>query len=474
MALDDEDEAPLPQGTASPALQEFPDVFTHPAAKEWASEAATRLNDYFQRRQLAENAAAVGQDFVNNVDQFKSGLVSMVQSDPHAVHVALDLVPSTVSALINGMPNAPGNSDEHHAALTGHMQSEIAAAAVTSAAESHEGVARALLGNERIQSVLGDAVGPLGVYTDMQAAARQRDQEADRGQAQAAQVEIADNSARNYIGALVDPNNGKPRSPPGWNQAVMADNKVPPQLKVDLFDVHERLGTNGDAQTDPHALMAMVQQMAQGQTRQNAIYPMLGNNLSLADAGTLFAAAGNQKTIQTLDATLQAAARQIAPNGDIGETRALGRFINWLIPAWGRGGSIDPRDEDYIIPSGDETDAYRFWNSFRVNGDDLIGGSIPGTSSGLDPTNTADRPSLSEIFGRGRVPPVRMPTIQHPPKEKSELHAGNEPLQPLPMIPSGGNPLSPPGANPKPIGGTESGDFFQRKIREGGGGKERA
>ncbi len=288
MALDDsDDQAPPQPGAPSPALAEFQNVFSHPEAKDWAGEVTTRLNDYFQRRQIADSANAAGQQFVQDIDQFKGGLVKMVQQDPHAVHTALDIVPPTLSALISNMPNQPANAEDHHAALVGHMQGEIATAAITSAAETHEGTARALLGNDRIQDVLGDAAGPLGIYIDMQAAARVRDQRADAGQAQAAHIELADQSARNYLDALVDPNTGNPRSPPGWNQAVLADNRVPPAMKVELFNAHEQLGANGDAITDPHAVMDLVGRMARGQATQRDLYPMIGNNLSMSDAGYL-------------------------------------------------------------------------------------------------------------------------------------------------------------------------------------------
>lgn len=229
-APQDEDQPAPPQpGDASPALQDFRSAFTHPEAQDWANEVSTRLNDYFQRRQIADEANATGQQFVQDVDQFKSGLVNMVQADPSAVHTALDLVPPTMGAIINNMPGGPPDAaEDHHTALVGHMQSEIAAAAITRAAETNTGMAKALLGNDRIADVLGDNATHLGTYIDMQAAARMRDAAAARGQNAVAHQEIADQSARNYIGALVDPNNGNPRSPPGWNQAVMADDRVPP------------------------------------------------------------------------------------------------------------------------------------------------------------------------------------------------------------------------------------------------------
>src|SRR6266581_9197291 len=88
-----------PAGSPSPALQNFKDAFTQPDAQDWSQEVTTRLNDYFQRRQIASDNMAAGQNFVSNMDQFKSGLVDMVQSDPNAVHTALDIVPPTMAGI---------------------------------------------------------------------------------------------------------------------------------------------------------------------------------------------------------------------------------------------------------------------------------------------------------------------------------------------------------------------------------------
>src|SRR5216684_2420130 len=154
--LPEDDEQQQPAGSPSPALQDFKNTFTHPDAQDWAGEVTTRLNDYFQRRQIAADNMAAGQNFVNDIDQFKSGLVSMVQSDPNAVHTALDIVPPTLASVISSMPNAPDDAEDHHAALTSHLQSEIAAAAVTSAAFKDAGLAHGMLDNPRIADVLGD------------------------------------------------------------------------------------------------------------------------------------------------------------------------------------------------------------------------------------------------------------------------------------------------------------------------------
>src|SRR5688572_29865927 len=186
--MGDEELLDLP-AAPSPALQQFREVFSEPGAapeaREWAAEVTTRINDYNQRRSLADANAAAGQQFVADIDGFKSGLVSMVQNDPNAVSLALDLVPTTVGML-------GGASD-----LTAHMQVEIAAAAVTSLAEWDGGAARALLSDDRIAGLLGENVAPLGTYISMQEAARARDDAAHAVRLARAAEETSDLSARN-------------------------------------------------------------------------------------------------------------------------------------------------------------------------------------------------------------------------------------------------------------------------------------
>src|SRR5579859_6759653 len=423
MALEDaapEDQTPAaPQpGDPSAPLQDFRDAFTHPEAQAWAGEVTTRLNDYFQRRQIADEANATGQQFVQDVDQFKSGLVNMVKADPSAVHTALDIVPPTMGALISNVPGGPpADAEDHHNALVGHMQAEIAAAAITSAAETNTGVAKALLANDRIAGVLGDGAQHLGTYIDMQAAARERDAAAARGQNAVAQAEIADKSARNYIGAMVDPNTGKPRSPPGWNQAVMADDSVPPADKVALFNAHEQLGRNGDAETDPHVAMDLVNRAANGQATQRDVYPHLGARVSLADADTLIGAIRSPTYIRQINDTIQSARQVIAPDGDIAQTRALGRYVSWMLPQLRTGAPVDPMHESWVGQAAP---------AFQVNGDDLVARPVQ-----------PNRPSLGQIF------------------------AGNE-LRPLPM-----NPGPADSVLNRPVTPMEQQDrFFTRKLEE--------
>lgn len=343
------------RGAPAPMLQEFEAAYDQPgaspAAQEWAGEVTTRLNDYFQRRQIADDTEAAGQQFVADLDGFKSGLVSMVTNDPHAVNVALDLVEITPSML--------GDNGD----LTAHMQGEVAAAAITSAAEQDESLARSFLANPRIQTVLGENAAALESYIGIQAQARAVDQQAQADELRERAFAAADRSAVNYLGALHDPVSGALRFPPGWNQAVMADRSLPPAAKVAVSGLYNRLREEGDAPaSNPYLILDAAQAVASGQSPTVASLALeAGRGLTIADAmlllgGTGPVSLGMRREFGQLASTLNAAQQLLSPpeNGAAGE-RAFGRFTDWLMGEYrARGpGSLNINNENAILTGGE-------------------------------------------------------------------------------------------------------------------------
>lgn len=340
----------VPGGAASPALQAFRGVFTAPGAQQWADEAATRLNDYFQRRRIATENSAAGQNFVQDLSGFRQGLVDMVQADPHAVHVALDLVPHSVDALISTMPSMPEDALGHHAAITRDIQREIAHSAVTALAERDDGQARALLDNERLGAVLSDdAKQALGSYISMQSVARAMDGKAQQDAAVANRQRVADQSALNYLRALHDPQTDGVQFPPGWNQGVIADNALPPGHTGEVTAAYSRLRVDGDAtQSDPF----LVSRLLNGAGSPTEVIGHVGGDLRLADAlhlGELLKPenAGHR---EVLNAALQQGEQVLAApaNGRAGE-EAYRRYVNWVLPAARAGAVLDPGSNDYAL-----------------------------------------------------------------------------------------------------------------------------
>lgn len=409
------DEAPPPPAAQSPALQEFQEAFTTPVAREWSGEVSARLNDYFTRRQIADDNTEAGDNFVHDLNTFKTGFVNMVQADPHALHTALDIVPPTVSALMSAMPNQMENPDEHHANLAGHIQGEIATAAITRMAETHEGAARGMLNDPRVKDILGDNAGVLDNYITAQAGARQIDHEAQVEQLQAHAALAASNAAVRYLGALHDPSSGSTQFPDGWNQAVLKDPALPPEVKSGITSVYDRLRGQGDAEaSDPSVIVDAIRRAASGAPPPaGELLSHAGGDLTLADALMLArklsvspaAKVEAEKMMETIDTV----GSQIAtPEYGIAGARAYGRFINWFAGEYARQGasSLNPQSDRWMLNPevpGNPIDR------FRPTGSDLVG--IEQLASFADKVNmsVAKRPTLDSIF-RGRSREAKEPS----------------------------------------------------------------
>lgn len=402
----DDSEGPLPAAAKSPVMQEFQDVFTHPAAREWAGEMATRINDYTTRRQIADDNIAAGENFVHDLGAFKSGLVSGVQNDPFFVHTALDLVDPTMRALSASMPNAPAGAD---AAIARSIQGEIATAAITALAETHEGTARGMLADERIAGLLGEAVGPLDHYIGAQAKARATDHQAAAERQAAHQALATDTTATNYLSTLLDPSSDTVQFPNGWNQGVLKDPALPPAAKAGVLGIYDRLRANGDIETsDPLVITNAIRRAANGEPPTAAeILSGAGATLTLKDALSLSRKLSLSPSAMVeargMQVTLDAARRQIAPPeyGAAGQ-EAFGRFVHWFVGEYDRMGpsSLNPQSENWLLASAGEMPGADPISRFMPNGTDVVLGLGPQAAI----ENTADRPSLRDIFG-GR--PVR-------------------------------------------------------------------
>jgi hypothetical protein len=406
--MDEERELPPPAAAQSPVLQEFAGIFTNPAAKEWAGEMAARINDYTTRRQIADDNIAAGENFVADMDQFKSGLISGVRSDPFFVHTALDLVTPTLRALTGAMPNAPEDVDAHNAALAGHMQREIATAAVTMLAETHEGAARGMLADQRIAGLLGDAVQPLDGYIGAQAQARAIDREAEARNVAAYEALAADTTATNYLASLIDPISNTVQFPPGFNQGVLADPRLPPPVKAGVLGVYERLAANGDIErSDPYVVTAAIRRAANGEPPPaGELLQHAGADLTLKDALSLTRklsiSPAAKIEAQQMMATLDTARRILSPPeyGAAGQA-AYGRFADWFLDEYDRRGpvSLNPASPNWILGGTDVAGSDPV-SRFMPSGTDVVLGIRP--QSRLD--NTIDRPSLHDIFGGRPLP----------------------------------------------------------------------
>lgn len=418
--FDDEPDAPAP-GAMNDTLNQFRQQFTDPDARAWADETATRLDDYVQRKQISDAATAAGDNFVNNLDQFKSGLVNMVQKDPFAVDTALSLVRPTVGVMVNNVAGHPPEQlADQHEQISTHIEQTIAGAAVRSMAEQHEDTARSML--DKVGGLLDDGDRQaLDGYIGVQARARDLDAAAQQRQ-QAQQQSITEqNTSLGYLGALVHPDTGQVQFPPGWAQRVLSDQRVGPQASAQLIDTYGRLWKDGDVQSSNPLLVHQVAQQIASDTppQMSELMFHIGRGMTAADALTLSYGAqpgteDNKDERNQLAATLDAAKRTLAPpeNGPAGMA-AFEKFTDWLMPAYRKAGpgALNPQSPNYLFGEGDDQDKSLFWKYFAPRLDDVVNGQVPGAADrgiarmyGFN--KTQDGITLDDIFNRGRGAPA--------------------------------------------------------------------
>lgn len=356
--------------------------------QQFADEATARINDYVQRRDLADANRAAGEAFVANLGEMQQNYVGLVRDDPTAVHLALDLARLSTRAMVETVPNA---DPAHVDTIAGDMEREIARAAVGRLAEVDDGAARSMLGDSRLSALLPDEDrNHLSGYISAQSAARKIDNQAAARMAERAQAQQIDGRAWNYLAALADPETGAVSTPPDWAKTLIADPALPPPVKAGLLDIYGRIERDGDAvATDPVVASRLVAALAgDGRVPPSEILTQAGDTMRLADALTLARMAGDpaqRGRIGAMAETLGEAERQLAPpeNGPAGQI-AYERFVNWLLPAVRGGANLDPGSQDYLL-------AGNRLQSFAPRATDAVVASVQ--------TDIQNRRPLADIFG---------------------------------------------------------------------------
>ncbi len=289
------------------------------------------------------------------------------------------------------MPNAPTGVD---ADLGRHMQSEIAAAAVTMLAETHEGAARGMLADKRIAALLGESATPLGEYIGAQAKARAIDLSAEAEAFQANEMVAADMTATDYVASLIDPASGAMQFPPRFNQDILADPRLSPPVKAGVLTVYDRLRMSGDLEkSDPLVITDAIRRAANGEPPDaGELLQQAGVTLTAHVAVALtrklsLSPVAQVEAQQMMDAMDMVASRIATPEYGIAGARAYGRFVNWFVGEYARQGpgSLNPRMDNYMFnPDIPGNPVERF----TPTGSDLIGERV-----------AAQRPSLQDIFG---------------------------------------------------------------------------
>jgi hypothetical protein len=397
MDEEEQQEAPQPAApTPNPQLADFVGSFQTDAGQDWAAKAAARVQAHMDIQAAAQAQDDARQQFIGNLAQTKQNLVGLARSQPTSADLALDLADITMQ----GLTEAHGQSPEAHVALLGHMQEEIAHAAIQGYAGLDENTARQKLNDSRLTGLIpDDQKAALDTYISNMANLRRVDDSARQQEIARQHMMASGQGAREWLSGLTEPTTGQLWFPDNWGQRMLADPRISPDDKAGLHRAYQNLLANGDPQTsDPYVVTDLLRRSAL--PPQDPDHPMagdvlahVGDALSLADAQFVgskigpqpaAARAGTQKLVDAMDDA----------EAQIGNRNAYGRFVDWFLPAARNGGSLDPGSKDYLLTP-------ERMARFQPNGDDVIG---PAVQVAAD-----DRPSLFDIFAGKRRPSQEVP-----------------------------------------------------------------
>lgn len=390
MADDTEEWQPDPNLPVHPALQAKFRGFHTPEGQDWGAKAIAIIQAHNDARAIADQQSQRQQQFILNLDRTKQNLIGLVQKDPTALHMALQLASHTVDGLAS---TNPGLSEEDAAgaqdSVTSHMQQEIAHAAVRSMAGTSGPGAHAML--DRLGDVLPDAdVAGLRQYTDNMTAIRQSDAQAQHMQLQAAAVRYSGATSLQHLDQLDGPN-GELQFPPNWGQQMFSHPGLLNSDKAALWGAFDRLQKGGDApSSDPSTIVSLLQRAALAPSEpahpnMPDIISQVGNGLNVSDAKFLGGLIGPQPP-QAREVTKLLADTVSGARDSIGNDNAFGRFMNWFLPATKAGTlDFDPASKNYAFTP-------ERMDRFQPTGDDVIAPAV----ANVDP---ATRPSLGDIFG---------------------------------------------------------------------------
>ena len=401
----DDTETPAPQTP----MGEFANLpWGSQEAEDWAGSAATRINDYDQKKAIADANDRAGNAFVASLDNFRKGLVSRTAADPYFIHTAFDLAADTIPRIVNAHPNLSDDErSAHHDALVADLNNQIAVAGVKSMAERDGHIAATMLAAPRIAAALSDDDRKgLASYIGSQEIARGADRAAQQIEREKAATAASAAAAVGHAGTLYSPQLGEPAFPPGFATRLMADPAVGADDKAELMHLYARLQTGGDAAaSDP----ITVQRALAGGMDHRDVLREAGNSLRLVDALGLAKSTlpttpeDRAKYMQAADVIQQARTQLYGPNGENGAAghAAWGRFVNWMLPTLRMGGA-DMADAN--------THPLNWLGRFAPTGDDVVPrpppqqpqpkGRYPLPPDEYIEPPPAERPSLKEIFGR--------------------------------------------------------------------------
>ncbi len=356
----------------------------------WADPALQAIQQHTNQTAVVDANQAAGDHFVQNVTALKNTLVGMAKDDPTSATLALRLAPRLVAPMVYSTGMGDDDAEATHQDLTGHIQQEIARAAVTRMADLHADGARSLMDNLSPYLAEGDH-DILGSYIDTMQAARTADNAAGMGQMARDQQRASGIAAYKFGSTLLDPRTESVNFPPNYLQTLVRNQVISPPDKQALFTAFGRLQDPGDVnQSDPYAVRNLLSNISNPNipVAHGDIMDHVGQDIRYADAVMLHGM-NLQRTpegmgaVDQLRGLMDNAQRTLAPGNDRAGNIAYSRFVNWLLPSYRRTGpsGLNPGADNYLFNN-------LTLDHFRPNHGDAVA-----------PTRPINRKSLGQIFG---------------------------------------------------------------------------
>lgn len=319
----------------------------------WAQDAATIVNDFVTRRDIADKATLDAQAFTNNVREFSRGLDTVVRADPTATNMALGLAAITVPAIVADHPYLPDDQKAQVAdQLAGEVGKSVAQNAVVAWAQRDPDSAHAELkrlgglfpDNER--EALADHVDLIGTAKDMDANAAQI-QEANR------RADASFERSKLYGDELIRP--GGPA--PDFVRRVVNDQTVNPQDTDQLMRRQQAMMDQASSGVPPKTnglqFDKFLDMAGAGRQGWNQLWDQTMNgNLNPATAQAL--AKASPGDLAAMSKFYQNARRAaVGADGDLlnpHTSDALGKQMEQMVQAYSRWGvgSLDPNDPNFF------------------------------------------------------------------------------------------------------------------------------
>ena len=326
----------------------------------WANDAATIVNDFITRRDIADQATAEANQFTSNVQDFSRGLDEVVRADPTATNMAFGLAAITVPAIVADHPHLPDDQREPVAnALAGEIGKSIAQNAVVGWAQRDTDTAHAEL--KRLGGLFtDDERSALSDHVNLLGDAKQMDAEGAAIQEANRRAEDSHQRSLLYGDELLKPD-GAPNFNPDWARRVVNDQGVAPDDSARLLELQRvqqrmnQLSTSGTVApiTNGNRLLDFIDMAGNGMTGRKQLFDQaIAGDISLQDAQTLIRAGQNPADLATIKGFVANARKAVkGPDGDLDpDGTAMAKLAHDVLHSYGTMGvgSLDPNDPNFF------------------------------------------------------------------------------------------------------------------------------